>query len=262
VNSAYAVSQPRFSLQPMIQNASSTTMLAALPWYDFPSTRECLDDVWRETRLLLGAGGIERLPGALNHTDPYEEFFTYPRLLLSQCCSLDLFQAHTRNVVPFAAPVITAIDVSPGSYFSYIVARPSADLHTPRVIINNRFSYSGHAAIKFWLQQQKVSDYTLAESGSHAQSLEALREQRADIAAIDALSWQHLDTHGLNILDASDPAPAPPFIMGRQSTVPAEALTQALDQAFERHGHSLGVTGVIPVSRSDYRSVAEHAQTL
>ncbi|MCZ6711169.1 MAG: PhnD/SsuA/transferrin family substrate-binding protein [Gammaproteobacteria bacterium] len=237
-------------------------MLAALPWYDYPSTRECLDEVWRETRLLLGTTGIEQLPGALNHADAYDEFFADPRLILSQCCSLDLFQAHTRNVVAFAAPVITAIDVSPGNYFSYIVARPSADLLAPRVIINNRFSYSGHAAIRIWLQKQEVSDYTIAESGSHAQSLEALREQRADIAAIDALSWQHLDKKGLKILDASDPAPAPPFIMGRQSTVPAEALTQALDQAFERHGHQLGVTGVVPVSRRYYRKVAEQAATL
>lgn len=245
----------------MTQESPELTKLAALPWYDFPSTRRSLDAVWRETRSLLGARGIGQIPVALNHEAPYTEFFSYPQLVLSQCCGLDLFQPLASNVVPFAAPVITAFDVSPGKYFSHIVARSSANLHTPHVIINNRFSHSGHTTVKIWLEVHGKSHYTVSESGSHAQSLAALREGRADIAAIDALSWLHLDTTGLEILDSSEPAPAPPFIMGKHSIIPAEELAAALSEAFERHGHQLGMGGVVPVSRGQYREIANSAAT-
>jgi ABC-type phosphate/phosphonate transport system substrate-binding protein len=177
-------------------------------------------------------------------------------LTLSQCCGLDLFRPHTKNVVPFAAPVMTALDVSPGKYFSYIVARPSANLRAPHVVVNDRYSHSGHTAIKDWLEIHNTTNYTISESGSHEQSLISLRDGRADVAAIDALSYLHLDTAELEILGTSEPAPAPPFIMGKESNIPANEMTDALNKAFERYGHRIGIGGVQHVSISHYRKMA------
>ncbi len=199
------------------------------------------------------------MPLALSHTKPYHELFTAPMLTLSQCCGLDLFRPQTRNVVPFAAPVMIALDVSPGKYFSYIVARPSANLRAPHVVINNRYSHSGHTAIKDWLEIHNTTNYTISESGSHRQSLISLRDGQADVAAIDALSYLHLDPAGLEILDTSEPAPAPPFIMGKESNIPAKEMTDALNEAFERYGHRVGIGGVQHISISDYRTMARSA---
>lgn len=241
---------------------SSPPKLAALPWYNFPSTRPHLDTVWRETRSRLGAAGIGQTPVALNHSIDYAEFHADPQLTLSQCCGLDLFQPHTRNVIPFAAPVITAYEVPRGRYFSRIVARPSARLDAPHVVINNRFSHSGHTAIRMWLKLQGIARFTVSETGSHAQSLASLREGRADLAAIDALSWLHLDTAGLEILDTSEPAPAPPFITGRESDVSVKAMTAALNAAFQRFGGQIGIGGVLPVAKGEYQEMADTAATL
>jgi ABC-type phosphate/phosphonate transport system substrate-binding protein len=234
---------------------NSRIHVAALPWYTFPSTRPALDAVWSETRSRLAALGIERLPAALSHTADHYELLADPQLVLSQCCGLDLFQPHSANIVPFAAPVITAIDVAPGMYFSYIVTQSSATLKSPRVVINSRFSHSGHSAMKAWLKRNGITDYTITESGSHAHSIVALREGHADLAAIDALSWQHIDTSGVEILDSSDPAPAPPFVMGRNSSIPVEALTVALNEAFKRHGQDIGISSVAPACLNDYREM-------
>jgi ABC-type phosphate/phosphonate transport system substrate-binding protein len=163
------------------------------------------------------------------------------------------------NVVAFAAPVIAAFDVSEGEYFSYIVARPSANLDAPRVVFNNRFSHSGHTTIRLWLEARGITSYTSFESGSHAQSVASLHDGRADLAAIDALTWQHLETTGLDVLDTSEPAPAPPFIMGNESDVSVEDLTVALNAGFQRHGHKIGIGGVLPVSRSRYTEMANLA---
>jgi ABC-type phosphate/phosphonate transport system substrate-binding protein len=152
--------------------------------------------------------------------------------------------------------MMTALDVSPGKYFSYIVARPSANLRSPHVVINNRYSHSGHTAIRDWLEKHNTTNYTICESGSHRQSLISLRDGRADVAAIDALSYLHLDTAGLDVLDTSEPAPAPPFIMGKESNIPAKEMTDALNEALERFGHRIGIGGVQHVSISHYRKMA------
>ncbi len=154
---------------------------------------------------------------------------------------------------------MTALDVSKGCYFSYIVTGKSANMDSPRVVINNHCSHSGHTAIKIWLAANGYGEVSIFESGSHAQSLLALREGRADLAAIDALSWLHLDSTGITIIDQSDPAPAPPFIVGNQTRVPKEALIEALNSGFERFGAPVGIGGVLPVSADDYVEMAKIA---
>ena len=79
------------------------------------------------------------------------------------------------------------------------------------------------------------------------------------MAAIDALSWLQLDTAGTVIVDASDPAPAPPFITGNNAHIPLEQLTAALDAAFKRYGQPVGIGGTIPVTRAHYQGVSEAA---
>jgi hypothetical protein len=218
-----------------------------------------LDAVWREARSLLTAQGIEPLPAALSHDIPYPELYAFKELTLSQCCGLDLFRPHTSNIVPIAAPDMTALDVPKGYYFSHIVTGKSPNMDSPRVVINNRSSHSGHTTIRVWLTAHGYGEVPVFESGSHAQSLDALREGRADLAAIDALSWLHLDSTGIAIIDKSDPALAPPFIVGNQSTIPKEALIEALNTGFECFGTPVGIGGVLPVAMDDYVGMANTA---
>ena len=243
----------------MSSAASPPGKHAALPWYNHPATRSDLEAVWRDTRARLGALGIEPLPAHLDHDAQYQELWQDARLILSQCCGLDLFVAHGAKLVAFAAPVVSAYDVPAGAYRSYIVTRSSSSLSRPRVAVNNQFSHSGHTAIRIWLANRRLDNYSTLESGSHANSLAALRAGDADLAASDALSWTMLDTSGLTILDTSDPMPAPPFVMGTDSHVPAEALTAALNDAFKQYGQRIGIRGVVPVTRSDYQGIANAA---
>jgi ABC-type phosphate/phosphonate transport system substrate-binding protein len=241
---------------------------AALPWYDFPATRQSLDAVWRDARARLQSRGIAQLPDSLERSIGYAELFAYSQLTLSQCCGLDLFHPDAAHVIPFAAPIITAYEVPPGEYYSHIVARHASNLDHPRVVINGKLSHSGHTAIRIWLHARGITDYTIFESGSHARSVDMLRRGLADLAAIDALSWAQLETSGtdgidgldgLDVIGTSDFAPAPPFITGKDADIPLEELIDALDAAFKRHGQRIGITGVIAASRSDYTTVSTSA---
>ena len=231
---------------------SNTDSPAALPWYNFPETRLILDSIWKDVVAELRVAGVEHLPEFLDHATPHSALLRKRSLTLSQCCGPDLFE-DAINMVPFAAPLISAYEVAPGYYFSHIVTGKSQGLNNPRVVINSQTSHSGCTAAKIWLEAQGITNYKMYESGSHHNSVRELQAGRADIAAIDALSWRFLDTHDLKILDNSKPALAPPFIAGDESTIATELMSPMLNRAFKRHGKPLGITGLVPVTKADYQ---------
>jgi len=202
----------------------------------------------------LQAAGIEHHSELLDYTTPYRDLLELPSLILSQCCGPDLFQDYASNIVPFAAPVISAYEVAPGYYFSHIVKKESAELSFSRVVINNKTSHSGCTAVKLWLSARGIKNYSVYESGSHRNSVRELQEGRADVAAIDALSWRYIDTRGIQILDNSEAALAPPFIAGADSTIPLDMLRPMLGNALKQYGSALGITGLVPVSKGDYQA--------
>ncbi len=230
--------------------------VAALPWYNFAATRPVLDAVWREVARQLQADGITHVPECLDHSTPHNLLLSNANLVLSQCCGPELFLPRAEHVVPVAAPVITTYAVTPGHYVSYIVVRRDVELTHPRVAVNDLSSYSGHIAARRWLESQGL-EYSIRVSGSHAQSVLDIQSGRADLAAVDALSWRFLNTEGLYILDRSQPVLAPPFVTGRASGVSVDRLTDALDTAFAQFGEAIGISGAIAVTRSDYLTLCE-----
>ena len=234
----------------------NTDRSAALPWYSFPETRPILDSIWKDVASELRAAGVEHVPETLDHDTPHGALLKKPSLTLSQCCGPDLFEDDAINIIPFAAPVISAYRVAPGYYLSHIVTGNAVEPSRPRVVINSRTSHSGCTAVKLWLAARGIAEYTVYESGSHHNSVRELKAGRADIAAIDALSWRFLDTGGLEILDNSKPALAPPFIAGCKSDISTDLMRPMLDRAFKRHGEPLGITGLVPVGRNDYEHLS------
>ena len=226
--------------------------LAALPWYLFPQTRTALDSIWAAVASDLRSSGFDHCPDRLDYATPHEELLTIPTLILGQCCGPDLFLEQAAGIVPIAAPVISAYSVTEGHYFSYIVRSRNVVPEKPKVVVNSLTSHSGNTALKLWLTKNQIEDYSLKVSGSHAQSVVDLQTGRADLAAIDALSWQFLDTTGLEVLDESEPVWAPPFIAGQDSRVPDGLLVAALNSALERFGKTLGITGALPITRRAY----------
>lgn len=235
---------------------------AAFPWYNFAATRPTLNAVWLDVCATLEAAGVRGIPTSLDHETPYRTLAAVRTLTVSQLCGLDLFQAHARNIVPVAAPVISKLDVERGWYFSNIVTRADLGSQVEKTVaINDHWSHSGHTAILEWLAANRPeTKFSTIVTGGHARSADALRAGRADVAAIDALSWEFLDTRGLTIVGTSAPAPAPPFVVGVDSDVPRDLLAVALDAAFQRHGEPMGVRAAVPVCLGRYRDVALRAE--
>lgn len=234
-------------------------LIASLPWYELPRTSACWDRIWAEARGVLERGGVEELPVALDRGTPLAEQWRDPRLVLSQCCGSDLFLPGGAYLKPVGRPVFADLDCEPGDYFSHIVAPVSryraSRYRASRLAVNGLGVRSGYFALIEWLAERGHDPEDVVVTGSHAASLDALRAGLADIAAIDAFSWKLLDTRGVVVLGRSAPAPAPPFVMHRDSSVGPAKVFEALRVAIERRGAAVALEGIMPARMARYRCV-------
>lgn len=234
----------------------------SLPWYDLPSAHRALSDFWSILRDALRAEGVERLPLELDRSAPLKTQWSHPDLLLSQCCGLDLFTPAAHALLPIGRPVFSDLACESGHYFSYIVSTSGANLSPKRpvrIAINSPSSRSGCTALLSWLEGCGWTPLSSIVSGSHGASAYLLRRGLADVAAIDAHSWNLLERTGLEIIGRTAEAPTPPFVSHIRSDVSSAVLLRALNNAVRRGGEVVSIREVMPVDLEVYRSLAEEA---
>lgn len=192
------------------------------------------------------------------------------RLLLSQTCGYPLV-----SQLPAVQLVGTfhyqAAGCSGRDYRSWLVARDKqatlADFNGQRAVANSPDSQSGYNALRFVAARQGVTFSQLLLSGGHRQSLAALRDSQADIAAIDCVSWALLaryapdELRGLHIIGETPAAPGLPLITAA-STLAARlatlrtALHQLVsDPAWRGVCNDNLISGFSTVQRDDYQDV-------
>ncbi len=234
--------------------------IAALPWYDLPGLRPGIDALWSLLRRELMMRGVMDAPPMLDRSTPIAATWRSPRLLISQACGLDL--AFEPQLHVLASPHFDLPDCEPGHYFSWLVARPGAPRHAPRAAINSLRSHSGCSMLR--ARWPASGEYL---TGSHLASLAALRARRADVAAIDALTWRLVETthpellDGLEIVGRSASHPAPPWVTtatGEQQRTVRDALLACLaDNASAAARNRLGLRGAIRLPAGAYRHLAD-----
>ncbi len=174
-------------------------------------------------------------------------------MLVTQACGLDLFVS-SAPIEPLAAPVFD-LDCGAANYYSFIVG----DLHGSVAAVNSLSSRSGWSALLTRCRPERV-----VVTGSHQGSLAALRSGQADVAAIDAVTWNIIardapsELEGIAIVERSGEAPAPPYVV-REGTECGDVLRslQSALQAREATSarRALLLREVVPVARKDYLPV-------
>ena len=217
-------------------------MTASFPWYDLPSVRWANDALWQA----MGLGG------ALDRATPVDTQWRAEDLVVSQACGLDLFLADA-PIEPVLAPVFD-LDCEEGCYYSYLVGSRDGI-----AAVNSLSSRSGLSALLTVCEPR-----SLIVTGSHAASLAAVREGSADMASIDAVTWHILErdvpssVRGLDVLERTSAAPAPPYVVRRAGR--REALAPLITAAMQEPAtlparQALLIRGVIPVTIDDYAPV-------
>jgi ABC-type phosphate/phosphonate transport system substrate-binding protein len=156
-------------------------------------------------------------------------------LLVAQACGWPLVTDLVSKVCTVGAfdhDVSGAID---GTYRSVLIGNAAAPLvdilHRPGLIVaaNHVNSLSGWISLQSVAIAHGVRFGAVEWTGSHAASIEAVRAGRADLAAIDAVSWAYLAPVGVSVVGHGPRIPCLPLVTSRWSQ---PALVDELRQAF------------------------------
>jgi ABC-type phosphate/phosphonate transport system substrate-binding protein len=246
---------------------------ASLPWYDLPELETAHDRFWHALAERLRAAGLADVPDTLDRHTPYEQQWRSAGLLLSQACGLDARVAHANRLRLVATPVYDVPGCSGPLYRSHVVVRADdpaqqlEDLRSRACAVNGATSWSGMGCLEQRVLPLAIAGRFFAAvrvTGAHEASLDFVRTGRADLAAIDCVTFGLLQrlrppaVEGLRILETLAPAPAPPFVTrSGASEREVERLRAALGDAVESEGAALSLVDVRALPLSAYDPMAE-----
>jgi ABC-type phosphate/phosphonate transport system substrate-binding protein len=201
--------------------------IAAFPLYDFPWLRAETEAFWYATVQQLRGAGLRELPTRLTRSEDYSAAWRNSHLLLGQACGYPLMKQFRITARIVATPVYTAPGCKGAWHRSVFIARGTSrfatlsDLRGGICAVNGFDSNTGmnllRAAIAP-LADRKPFFRSIVISGSHLASIKAIVDGRADLAAIDCVSFAHLQRFVPTLTECVRPigqsmlVPAPPFI--------------------------------------------------
>ena len=242
-------------------------MIASLMMYQRPQLVGAHDRYWALIRQYLSEAGIDS-PEQLSQEA--EEFFVWqhPELVLSQTCGMPYRTWLHDKVELVGTPDFGISDCPPGYYRSALVVRAQDSRQTARdfrnavFAYNQSFSQSGYAAPYWHLRPRGLWFENRLHTEQHLDSAMAVAGGRADIAALDAVTWRLMLEYepfatSLRVLEWTAPTPGLPLITARGNDAGAifEAVQQAITQLGERDRTALGLKGIVKIDAAEYLAV-------
>lgn len=238
-------------------------MIASLPMYDLPPLQGANDRFWQAIRAELGTG-----PETLLRDGAVWEHWQAPELILSQTCGYPYRARLHGHVTLVGTPDYGLPGCPAGHYNSVLIVRADApgqtldDFAGQRFAYNEAMSQSGWAAPQHHAAGQGVRFGPLVETGGHRFSAHAVAEGRADIAGIDALTWELLLAHddvtdALRVIGRTAPTPALPFITaaGREGGPVFDAIAAAIEGLSREDAAALHLRGILRIPAEAYLAV-------
>ncbi len=231
--------------------------------YDMPALQGANDRLWRAIRARLGYG-----PEGLTRGVDFWEVWTSPELLLSQTCGLPYRARLHRQVALIGTPDHRLPGCEPGYYRSVLVVRGESDVQAigdlrGRVMAyNGALSQSGWAAPMCHFNNHGIAFSRFVESGGHGASAQMVARGEADVAGLDAVTWELLKAHDpvageLRVLAATTPTPALPYITRPGDHVEAlrAAVVGAIADLDPTDRAALHLHGLVAIPEETYLAV-------
>ena len=254
--------------------------VAALPMYDLPETVQATDELWSAISKRLRAFGVEGVPDVLERGGDPRDVWNSQRLLFTQTCGFPLMHEFAGKLALVATPCYDAIGCEGPSYRSFIIVRADdrrasfAEFVKAVVAINSEDSHSGFNILRWRVAREGRGGIfaRVERTGSHFASLDAVRSGRADLAAIDCVTFGLLKRHrpsavmDLRVLEQTPSAPALPFVTARATTeeelrLLRQALAETLaDPALSEVRGTLLLRGAEEVPLTRYETIRDFAR--
>ncbi len=254
--------------------------VAALPMYDPPELAQANDALWAAISQRLQARGVEA-PARLTRDRPLDDLWQDPRLLIAQTCGYPLATRLAGRVRLVATPSYQAEGCSGPFHRSAVIVRRDdraaglADLFDRRCVINSPDSNTGMNLLRGAvapLARHGRFFGAVSVSGAHTASAEAVAAGEADVAAIDAVTWDQLRrfkprlTDRLRVLTWTAASPGLPLITAKATSwATLRALRRALfdvasDPTLNEVRTTLRLTGFCQLPLSRYAAISRLGQ--
>ena len=207
--------------------------VASLGMYDAPALQCANDALWSAIADRLRVAGIEGVPDRLDRARPLENIWADPGLLLAQTCGYPLATTWRDRLRYVATPRYTAPGCEGASHRGRIVIRRDdpagalAMLRGRRVAVNDLSSNTGMNLLRAAVTPLAIEGRffgSVIETGSHFASARAVASGAADVAAIDGITFAHLEraepalAYQLRTLAWSAASPGLPLVTSAATT--------------------------------------------
>lgn len=232
--------------------------------YPFDHLRSAYDELWS-----FLASNIDGAPTQLDRSIDLATAWHSPELLMGQTCGWPLVQQLADTVEVIGSFDVHAPFAANGRYRSVIVAAKPLSIAEWRAQPSTVVAVNGFDSLSGWVSMQwawgGVPEHTL-ETGGHVFSMRAVADGRAQVASIDALSFEFLAetepaTVGrLHIVGHGPTVPSLPLVMAKQLAGHRPAVRAALAAAVQEPGlrrvcERLRISGFVPLEWSDFDSL-------
>ncbi len=243
-------------------------MIASLGMYDFGAAVAANDRFWALIRDGLRAAD-QPTPDSLTRGDAaYWPAWQSPDLILSQTCGYPYRARLHHRVTYIGTPDYGVEGCPPGHYCSVFVVRKDdgrktlAEFDGARFAFNDDLSQSGWAGPQTHAANLGVLLVPSVRSGGHRLSAVAVAEGRADIAAIDAVTWALMQPDeptapALRVLAQTAPTPGLPFIAaaGSDAGLLFDVITAAIAALAPEDRITLQLKGLCRIPLAAYLDV-------
>jgi len=204
--------------------------IASLAMYPFVHLQPAYDKLWDA----VGQQLPFEVP-TLNWDVPPDVACRRDDLLVGQTCGWPLITELAPSVHVLGTFDFDVDGAFDGTYRSVLVSSdegPLSDILARReltIAANSPDSLSGWISMLVVAASSDVELHEVEWTGSHAASVEAVRQGRADLASIDAVSWVHIDDSALSVVGHGPRVPCLPLVAS--GSVDADVVDQ-LRRAF------------------------------
>ena len=242
--------------------------------YDWPEVHGAVDALWAAIYWGLRDAGIDAPEGVWRPDRP-EDLWTHPDLLIGEICGYQIVN-ELRGRVEVLGVLDRGVDgCEPGDYRSVLVCRDDdwavglEDFRDRTVAVNGHRSQSGYGALVHEVAPLVVDGRFFdseVTTGSHRGSMRAVADGRADVAAIDEVSWRLGLDHEpvvdrLRIVAWTEPTPGVPLATSWTNAGLRDRLNDAISTAVAdldvKVREPLHLYGYRPRPTSDYEVIAE-----
>jgi ABC-type phosphate/phosphonate transport system substrate-binding protein len=235
--------------------------------YDRAETAGANDRFWALVAAGLHARGLDTPDALTRGHAAYWAAWRDPSLVLSQTCGFP-YRAKLHDQVALVATPDYGIEGCPAGYYASVFvaraddARTLPEFRTARFAYNEGLSQSGWAAPQNHAATMGFQFHPNLETGAHRLSALAVAEGRADLAAIDALTWrmiQRWEPMAAKLREVARTAPTPglPFIAAKGADTEAvfQALVTAVDRLSPEDRDALSLRGIVRIAAERYLAV-------